>query len=61
MSRVIEAATGAQILPHVGDERATLAEYAVICAARGDLRTKHAIWRDIAGRLVVVPDETKGA
>lgn len=53
MTVVVEA-SGAQVLPNVGDVRVTVTGWAVHCAADGDLRAVSAHWRDLAGRLYIV-------
>lgn len=52
--RVIDATTGAQILPWIGDERATVSEWAAAQACSADLRARDAHYRAIAERLVIV-------
>lgn len=55
-SRVIEKATGAQVLPHVRDERATVSEWAVASACSADRRIKYLTDRDLAARMEVRTD-----
>ena len=46
-------ANGAQVLPDVDDERATVTSWAAHIACDADLRTSNPIWQGIASRLVV--------
>lgn len=55
--RVIEAKTGAQVMPArkgvAIDERATTVSWVAHCAMDADLRTRHEEYRLIAERLVI--------
>ena len=57
MSRVIETATGAQVLPPrkgvAIDERATTNGWTAHCAMDADLRSKNEKFREIAARLEI--------
>lgn len=53
MIRVVEEGSGAQVLPPIADQRATVTGYQVHCAADSDLRAKSMAYRSLAGRLVV--------
>lgn len=53
MTRVVEAATGAQILPPVGDERAHAAAWHAHGACDADLRRKSKPHAELAARLMI--------
>lgn len=50
---VLTEATGAQILPPVRDERATISAYYAHLAADADQRTKHPEYAALAAGLVI--------
>jgi len=50
---VVTESSGAQVLPNVNDERATVTSWAAHIACDADLRTSNPIWQGIASRLVV--------
>lgn len=52
MSRAVEGATGAQILPPVGDERATVAAWHAHGACDADLR-RFKPYAELARRLMI--------
>lgn len=51
---LIEAATGAQVMPNVEDERQTVGTWAAHLAVDADMRVKAPAYREIAARLLVV-------
>lgn len=53
---LVEAATGAQILPRptVRNDRQTVTEWQAHIAADADMRSKHPAYAEIAGRLNAV-------
>lgn len=53
MTAVVERATGAQILPWAGDERAAVNRWQAHLACDGDECAKRPVWRDLASRLEV--------
>lgn len=53
MIRVVEAGSGAQLLPPIGDERATVAGWHAFCVLSADTRTKSKAHAALAGRLVI--------
>lgn len=52
MSRVVEA-SGAQVLPMFGDERATTSAWAAFIAVNADVRTKYKPYAELASRLMI--------
>lgn len=50
---VVFEANGAQVLPNVNDERATVTAWAAHIACDADLRRTNDIWLGIASRLIV--------
>lgn len=52
MSRVLDT-SGAQVLPHVDDERTLSTAWQAFVACNADQRAKHPEWREVAERLVV--------
>ena len=52
MSRLIES-NGAQVLPMVPDDRRTVSVWSAVLCLDGDQRTKHRVFRELAGELVV--------
>lgn len=57
LPRVIETANGAQLLPPIKDEHATINAYISRLACDADLRTKAAPYREVAARMTVVLDD----
>lgn len=55
MSIVIEP-NGAQLLPPVEDQRATVTGWQARCARDADLRTRSPLWREVASKLTILPD-----
>lgn len=55
MSRVYEQRSGAQLLPDVGDPRATLTAWSAHCCTDADLRRRSEAHANVASRLLVVP------
>jgi len=56
VSRVVERESGAQVLPPVKDQRATVASYHAHCLGSADLRTKSKAHAVLAGRLMIVKE-----
>lgn len=52
---LVETKTGAQILPSVGDERATQSGWFAHLAADADMRSKFPLYRILASKFSVVP------
>ena len=50
---VVTEASGAQVLPNVNDERATVTAWCAHIACDADLRRTNDIWQGIAWRLIV--------
>ena len=50
---VLVEASGAQVLPDVRDQRATITGWQAYCATNADLRSKSPIYYDLAGRLFI--------
>lgn len=50
---IVVDAGGAQILPRVGDERATVNGWVAYCALDADLRTRVPVWADVARNLFI--------
>ena len=55
-TRVVEARSGAQALPDVGDPQATVSAWAAHSATSADLRRKSPAHADLAARLIIVAD-----
>lgn len=53
MSIVVEA-SGAQVLPPVGDPRVAVSSWHAMCAADADCRRKSPVFAELAGRLRVL-------
>lgn len=56
MSTRLVLANGAQILPPIGDVRATVSAWEAISACGADQRAKSASHRDLAAKLIVIDD-----
>lgn len=54
MSTVVET-SGAQVLPDMRDEQATVTGWEAHCAADADLRARFAPWKALAASLKVHP------
>ena len=52
MSRVVEA-SGAQVLPSIGDPAVKVTTWAVHCCADADIRTRNRFHRDLAAELFI--------
>ena len=50
---VLVEASGAQVLPDVRDQRATITGWQAYCATNADLRSKSPIYYDLARRLFI--------
>ena len=50
---VVTESSGAQVLPNVNDERATVTAWCAHIACDADLRRTNDIWLGIASRLIV--------
>lgn len=50
---VVVEASGAQVLPDVRDQRATITGWQAYCATNADLRSKSPIYYDLARRLFI--------
>lgn len=51
---LVEAASGAQVMPYVADDRQTVTTYSAHLAADADMRTKFPRYRVLAGDLLAV-------
>lgn len=51
MSAVLVDQSGAQVLPHVGDERALVSSWFAQLACSADMRAKHPEWMALAQSL----------
>lgn len=54
--QVIESATGARVLPFMGDQNATVSEWAAHTVFDADLRTKSSVHRQLASKLHIQGD-----
>ena len=53
MSVVLLEASGAQVLPHIGDDRALISSWFAQLACSADMRAKYPEWRELAQSLVI--------
>lgn len=54
--QVVETATGARVLPFMGDQNATVTEWAAHTVFDADLRTKSAVHRQLSSKLSIQGD-----
>ena len=52
VNRVVEA-SGAQVVPAVGDPQVTFTTWTVHCCANADIRTRSRVHRELAGELFI--------
>ena len=53
MNAVLLEASGAQVLPHIGDDRALIGSWFAQLACSADMRAKYPDWRELAQSLVI--------
>lgn len=53
MSRLLQASNGAQVLPNVRDERATVTAWAAYCCLNADHRITRPVYAELARTLEV--------